>query len=139
MLTQVKLRPIGTSMMQTMTAEISASRTLVLGIGNTLLADDGVGVRIIESLRDDDAMAHLAIIDGGTLSFSLLSHLEDARAMLVVDAPISRHQLGLCACSKPKRWIVSSAAPAGVACMKSGSRTSWTWRGCTAACRRSAR
>ncbi len=86
MLIQVKLRPIGTRMMQTMTADISANRTLVLGIGNTLLADDGVGVRIIESLRNDEAMMHVEIVDGGTLSFSLLSHLEDAWAMLVVDA-----------------------------------------------------
>lgn len=73
-------------MIHSMKAEDSASRTLVLGIGNTLLADDGVGVRVIESLRGDSAMARLTLIDGGTLSFSLLSHLEDASAMLVVDA-----------------------------------------------------
>ena len=69
-----------------MTSAISASQILVLGIGNTLLADDGVGVRIVESLRSDPDMAERMLIDGGTLSFSLLSHLEDAQAMLVVDA-----------------------------------------------------
>lgn len=69
-----------------MTSAISASQVLVLGIGNTLLADDGVGVRIVESLRSDPDMAERMLIDGGTLSFSLLSHLEDAQAMLVVDA-----------------------------------------------------
>jgi hydrogenase maturation protease len=69
-----------------MTSAISASQILVLGIGNTLLADDGVGVRIVESLRGDPDMAERMLIDGGTLSFSLLSHLEDAQAMLVVDA-----------------------------------------------------
>ena len=69
-----------------MTSAISASQILVLGIGNTLLADDGVGVRIVESLRGEPDMAERMLIDGGTLSFSLLSHLEDAQAMLVVDA-----------------------------------------------------
>jgi hydrogenase maturation protease len=73
--------------MQRMTSAISASQTLVLGIGNTLLADDGVGVRIVESLRGDPDMAERVLIDGGISSFfSLLFHLEDAQAMLVVDA-----------------------------------------------------
>ena len=69
-----------------MTVTIAASRTLLLGIGNTLLGDDGVGVRIIESLRGDPDMAQQTLVDGGTLSFSLLSELEDAHSMLVVDA-----------------------------------------------------
>ncbi|MEJ1963613.1 MAG: HyaD/HybD family hydrogenase maturation endopeptidase [Gammaproteobacteria bacterium] len=69
-----------------MTAVTSAATTLVLGIGNTLLADDGVGVRIVESLRADPDMAQHTLIDGGTVSFGLLTHLEDARAMLVIDA-----------------------------------------------------
>ena len=70
-----------------MTVALSASQILVLGIGNTLLADDGVGVRIVESLRGDPDMSEHLLIDGGVSSFfSLLSHLEDAQAMLVVDA-----------------------------------------------------
>lgn len=69
-----------------MMVRISASHTLVLGIGNTLLADDGVGVKIVDSLRGEPDMADRMLVDGGTLSFSLLSHLEDAQAMLVVDA-----------------------------------------------------
>ncbi len=69
-----------------MTVAISASQTLVLGIGNTLLADDGVGVRIVERLRSDPDMAQRVLVDGGTLSFTLLGHLEDAQVMLVVDA-----------------------------------------------------
>ena len=69
-----------------MTVTIAASRTLLLGIGNTLLGDDGVGVRIVESLRGDPDMAQQTLVDGGTLSFSLLSELEDAHSMLVVDA-----------------------------------------------------
>jgi hydrogenase maturation protease len=85
MLTQIKLWPSQASIIRTMTA-ISASQTLVLGIGNTLLADDGVGVKIVESLRDAPDMAHRMLVDGGTLSFTLLSHLEDAQVMLVVDA-----------------------------------------------------
>jgi len=71
---------------RSMTVTAAVSRTLVLGIGNTLLGDDGVGVRIVESLRGDPDMAQRTLVDGGTLSFSLLNELEDAHTMLVVDA-----------------------------------------------------
>lgn len=64
----------------------SAATTLVLGIGNTLLADDGVGVRVVERLRADPDMSERVLIDGGTVSFGLLSYLEEAQALLVIDA-----------------------------------------------------
>lgn len=60
--------------------------TVVLGVGNTLLTDDGVGVRIIEQLRGDPSVAGAMLIDGGTLSFSLLAYLEGAGACVAVDA-----------------------------------------------------
>jgi hydrogenase maturation protease len=61
--------------------------TLILGIGNTLLADEGVGVRVIEMLRDDAALAEdVELLDGGTLSFTLAGPIEEAGALVVVDA-----------------------------------------------------
>jgi len=61
-------------------------RVLVLGLGNSLLADDGVGVQAIRQLREQPAEATLELIDGGTMNFSLLQYLEDAAAMIVIDA-----------------------------------------------------
>jgi hydrogenase maturation protease len=61
--------------------------TLILGIGNTLLADEGVGVRVIDRLRDDAALAEdVELLDGGTLSFTLAGPIEEADALVVVDA-----------------------------------------------------
>jgi hydrogenase maturation protease len=60
--------------------------TLLLGIGNTLLRDEGLGVRIIEELRDDPATAAALLLDGGTLSFSLLPYFEGVHALVAVDA-----------------------------------------------------
>ncbi len=57
-----------------------------MGIGNTLLRDEGVGVRIIEDLRDDPAAAAALLLDGGTLSFSLLPYFEGVHALVAVDA-----------------------------------------------------
>lgn len=59
---------------------------LVLGIGNSLLGDDGVGIHLIERLSADPSHASVRFVDGGTLSFTLLSQLQDADAMLVADA-----------------------------------------------------
>lgn len=61
-------------------------KQLVLGIGNVLLGDDGVGVRLTEQLRGLEPSLPSRYVDGGTLSFSLLSHLEEAAALLVIDA-----------------------------------------------------
>jgi hydrogenase maturation protease len=62
------------------------ARVLVLGLGNSLLADDGVGVLAIRRLRDEPAGAPLELVDGGTLNFTLLQYLEEALAMIVIDA-----------------------------------------------------
>lgn len=62
-------------------------RTLVLGIGNTLLTDEGIGVHVIEALRPQ--LTHLndvTLLDGGTLSFTLAGPIEEADALIVVDA-----------------------------------------------------
>lgn len=60
---------------------------LVLGLGNTLLADDGVGVHVARQLGDDPVTPHwLQPLDGGTLGFRLLGALAKADAVLIVDA-----------------------------------------------------
>ena len=61
------------------------SPALVLGFGNILLSDDGAGVRLIERLRSELG-AEAECVDGGTLSFSLLSYIEAVDSMLIVDA-----------------------------------------------------
>ena len=67
------------------TPPTTARKVLVIGVGNTLLQDDGVGVRVIESLRSESGEG-LEIVDGGTLGLSLLPMVEDADAVIVVDA-----------------------------------------------------
>ena len=61
---------------------------LVLGLGNTLLTDEAVGVRVVEHLRGlpEDQIADLRLLDGGTMGLTLLVDMEDADAMVVIDA-----------------------------------------------------
>lgn len=62
------------------------ARPLVLGFGNVLLSDDGAGVQLVELLRCELGTHAAEFVDGGTLSFSLLSYVEAAQSMLVIDA-----------------------------------------------------
>ncbi len=61
--------------------------TLVLGIGNSLLTDDGAGVhaalRLAEGLGDDP---DVVVLDAGTLSFSLLPYVQECSALIAFDA-----------------------------------------------------
>jgi hydrogenase maturation protease len=63
---------------------------VVLGVGNTLLTDDGVGVRVVQALAEDAAESGDArpIIyhDGGTIGLALLPLIEDAHSVILVDA-----------------------------------------------------
>jgi hydrogenase maturation protease len=67
-------------------AHVVPPAPLVLGFGNTLLGDDGAGVRVVEWLRLRCPIGDCECIDGGTMSFNLLPYVEAAHAMLVVDA-----------------------------------------------------
>ena len=60
---------------------------LVLGIGNLIMTDDGIGVRVIQLLQERYSFPeNLAIMDGGTLGLDLLHYLDGVKRLLVVDA-----------------------------------------------------
>jgi hydrogenase maturation protease len=60
---------------------------LVLGLGNTLLADDGVGVHVVRRLRADAQIPPwLRAVDGGTMGFRLTGLLGDEAGVLIIDA-----------------------------------------------------
>ena len=62
-------------------------RTLILGIGNVLWADEGFGVRCVEYLAERWQFPEgVHLMDGGTQGLYLLPFLEDADALIVFDA-----------------------------------------------------
>jgi len=55
-------------------------KTLVLGVGNLLLADEGVGIHVIQRLAEAYQLPEdVLILDGGTLGLDLLFYLEALR------------------------------------------------------------
>ena len=60
---------------------------LVLGLGNILLRDEGLGVRAVERLAAAyDLLDNVEVLDGGTLGLDLLPRLTGVDALLLVDA-----------------------------------------------------
>ena len=60
---------------------------VVLGLGNTLHSDDGVGPQAVERMRSDARVPEdVALIEGGTLGLELLPYVWDCSYLLVLDA-----------------------------------------------------
>ena len=62
-------------------------RTAVLGVGNILLSDEGIGVRAIEALTGRYTFSEeMGCIDGGTMGLDLLPFIEGKKRLLIIDA-----------------------------------------------------
>lgn len=61
------------------------THTLVLGIGNPLMADDGAGTQVVELLRRETLPAGVRLRDGGTAGVGLVSEMEGFERLILVD------------------------------------------------------
>jgi hydrogenase maturation protease len=76
---------------------------LVLGVGNLLLMDEGVGVRAIEALLEKfEIPPEVDLVDGGTAGMELLGQLQDRDALIILDAVN---------CGKPAGTVVRMEGP----------------------------
>jgi hydrogenase maturation protease len=60
--------------------------TVVIGLGNPLRGDDGVGVRVVEVLAAQPLPQDVEVVDGGTQGLGIVSLMEGRRRAIVVDA-----------------------------------------------------
>jgi hydrogenase maturation protease len=63
-----------------------ASPTVVIGVGNPLMGDDGAGLVALDRLRDWDFEPHVERVDGGTWGMNLLQFVEQAERLVILDA-----------------------------------------------------
>jgi hydrogenase maturation protease len=70
---------------------------LILGIGNLVMSDDGVGVRVVQRLMHEYRFpGYVDIMDGGTLGLDILPRLEGIERLIVVDAVETGQAPGTC-------------------------------------------
>lgn len=77
-----------------MAGEDSPDRLLILGIGNILMGDEGVGVRAVERLHEEPFPDGVDLLDGGTGSFYLLEAMQNAGVVILMDATIDGKAVG---------------------------------------------
>lgn len=68
---------------------------VVLGVGNTLMQDDGIGVWTVQALAEEyDVPAHVRLVEAGIAGLRLLSELEGAEHLLIIDAVMGKGRPG---------------------------------------------
>jgi hydrogenase maturation protease len=71
---------------QTTEQQVPIPGTLVMGVGNLLLGDDGVGIRAIQRLAERNLPANVSVVDAGTPGWGLPAWFEGQKKVIIVDA-----------------------------------------------------
>jgi hydrogenase maturation protease len=77
-------------------------RTLVLGIGNLLMGDEGAGVHAVQLLAPEALPPHVTVVDGGTGGFHLLSYFSDYDPIIMIDATMDARLPGTVSLIEPR-------------------------------------
>src|SRR5271167_682605 len=80
----------------------ASGKLLVLGIGNVLMGDEGVGVHVVRHLEKSEIPAGVELLDGGTGSFLLLDPMQLARKVILIDATLDENPPGTVRRLSPK-------------------------------------
>jgi hydrogenase maturation protease len=81
---------------------VAAPRILIMGVGNVLMGDEGVGVHAVRQLEGRAWPAGVSLLDGGTGGFHLLSHLGACDIVVMIDATLDGRQPGTVSVIEPR-------------------------------------
>ncbi len=81
---------------------MALNRILILGIGNYLMGDEGVGVHAARRLETGSRPPGIEVLDGGTGGFHLLGYLESYETIILVDATLDHHSPGTIRLIRPR-------------------------------------
>jgi hydrogenase maturation protease len=81
---------------------MTKNNILILGIGNYLMADEGLGVHLAERLLKEELPPGVDVLDGGTGGFHLLEYFEQYERVIIVDATLDDNPPGTIRLIKPK-------------------------------------
>lgn len=67
---------------------------LIMGIGNLLMSDEGVGIHFIRKLEAETMPPGIDLLDGGTAGFSLMEYFEKYKHVILIDATLDHYPPG---------------------------------------------
>jgi len=74
----------------------------VLGLGNVLMGDEGVGVHVVRAVEKHTLPAKVECLDGGTGGFTLLEPLQEAGRIILIDAASDGNPIGTVTRTTPR-------------------------------------
>ncbi|HVS52581.1 MAG TPA: hydrogenase maturation protease [Opitutaceae bacterium] len=83
--------------------ENAAPSVLVIGVGNFLMGDEGVGIHVLRALENDAPIDGAALLDGGTGGINLLETIEHAPVVIMIDATRDGQPAGTVTLLRPAR------------------------------------
>lgn len=76
--------------------------TLILGVGNLLLKDEGVGIHVVRALEEEELPSGVTLMDGGTGGLHLISWLTGYERIIMVDATLDSYPPGTVRTIQPR-------------------------------------
>jgi hydrogenase maturation protease len=80
----------------------SPNNILILGIGNILMNDEGVGIHVVTRLEEEGGLPGADLMDGGTGGFHLLGYIQSYKTLIIVDASLDDYPAGHIRLLKPR-------------------------------------
>ena len=77
-------------------------RVLILGIGNLVLRDEGVGIHAVQALEKEQLPSHVEVLDGGTGGVGIIGVLQEFDRIVMIDATLDDSPAGTIKKIKPK-------------------------------------
>jgi len=79
-----------------------SSDTLILGVGNYLMGDEGLGVHLAQQLKEEIEPSIADVLDGGTAGFQLMEYIESYPRVILIDATLDDKPAGTIQLIRPK-------------------------------------
>ncbi len=73
---------------------LNREKILVMGVGNILMADEGIGVEIVNKMQALDLPDHVELLDGGTAGLDLMPYMKDKKKIIIIDCINSKEPPG---------------------------------------------
>jgi hydrogenase maturation protease len=81
---------------------MSKRPVLILGIGNYLMGDEGIGVHTANMLAESNVLEGVDVLDGGTGGFHLLEYFEQYETVIMIDATLDGEKPGTINLLRPR-------------------------------------
>jgi hydrogenase maturation protease len=86
-------------------------KTLIVGMGNLLYRDEGIGVHVIQAMEKMELPGHVELLDIGTSTMDLISYLKEIKKLVVIDAMRAGGEPGTIYKCKPEDLLPKDGGP----------------------------